>query len=319
MCVITRFKYATSHLSQPQAGPPHRLRTSIGKVGAMRLLRQIFQERAATRVRKIRPVHTNFRHILCLLLHHHPKTIIASMSTTSKLINPALRAAANLRSSTMPEKVTKTAAAYLSAAPSGGAHTLPDLPYDYNALEPVISAETMTLHHTKHHNTYVTNLNAALEKLDAAVSAGDVSGVIGLEGALKFNGGGHLNHTLFWENLAAKGTSSIKAGGALEAAITESFGGVEEMKKEMSATTIAVQGSGWGWLGLNPKTGRLEIATRANQDPLQATTGLVPLLGIDVWEHAYYVDYRNVRPDYVNAVWDVVNWDVVEQRLAAAK
>lgn len=253
-----------------------------------------------------------------LLLHHHPKTI-AIMSTTSKLINPALRAAANLRSSTMPEKVTKTAAAYLSAAPSGGAHTLPDLPYDYNALEPVISAETMTLHHTKHHNTYVTNLNAALEKLDAAASAGDVSGVIGLEGALKFNGGGHLNHTLFWENLAAKGTSSIKAGGALEAAITESFGGVEEMKKEMSATTIAVQGSGWGWLGLNPKTGRLEIATRANQDPLQATTGLVPLLGIDVWEHAYYVDYRNVRPDYVNAVWDVVNWDVVEQRLAAAK
>jgi Fe-Mn family superoxide dismutase len=87
----------------------------------------------------------------------------------------------------------------------------------------------------------------------------------------------------------------------------------------MSATTIAVQGSGWGWLGLNPKTGRLEIATRANQDPLQATTGLVPLLGIDVWEHAYYVDYRNVRPDYVNAVWEIVNWDVVEQRLAAAK
>ena len=87
----------------------------------------------------------------------------------------------------------------------------------------------------------------------------------------------------------------------------------------MSATTIAVQGSGWGWLGLNPKTGRLEIATRANQDPLQATTGLVPLLGIDVWEHAYYVDYRNVRPDYVNAVWEIVNWDVAEQRLAAAK
>ena len=87
----------------------------------------------------------------------------------------------------------------------------------------------------------------------------------------------------------------------------------------MSATTIAVQGRGWGWLGLNPKTGRLEIATRANQDPLQATTGLVPLLGIDVWEHAYYVDYRNVRPDYVNAVWEIVNWDVAEQRLAAAK
>ena len=176
------------------------------------------------------------------------------MSATSKLINPALRAAANLRSSTLPKDVSKAAAAYLSAAPVGGAHTLPDLPYDYNALEPVISAETMTLHHNKHHNTYVTNLNAALEKLDAAVSAGDVSAIIGLEGALKFNGGGHLNHTLFWENLASKGSSEIKDG-ALKAAITESFGGFEEMKKEMSATTIAVQGSGWGWLGYNAKTG----------------------------------------------------------------
>mmetsp|Transcript_6250 Transcript_6250/g.7923 ORF Transcript_6250/g.7923 Transcript_6250/m.7923 type:complete len:241 (-) Transcript_6250:212-934(-) len=237
----------------------------------------------------------------------------------SKLIvDSALRAAAHVRSSTLPKEVSKIAAAMLSSAPSGGKHTLPDLPYDYNAIEPVISAETMTIHHSKHHNTYVTNLNVSLEKLDAAVSAGNVSGIIGLEGALKFNGGGHLNHTLFWDNLCAKGSSELKDG-ALKTAIEDAYGSVDSMQAELSGSTVAVQGSGWGWLGYNPKTGKVECATRANQDPLEATTGLVPLLGIDVWEHAYYVDYRNVRPDYVKAVWDVINWDVVEKRLIDAK
>ena len=113
----------------------------------------------------------------------------------------------------------------------------------------------MTLHHSKHHNTYVTNLNVALEKLDAAVSAGDVSGIIALEGALKFNGGGHLNHTLFWENLCAKESSELKDG-VLKTAIEESFGCVDTMKKELTGMTVAVQGSGWGWLGYNAKTGK---------------------------------------------------------------
>ena len=239
--------------------------------------------------------------------------------TAGKLIIPStLRAAANLRSSSMPKEVAKKAAAMLSSAPSGGKHTLPDLPYDYNAIEPVVSAETMTIHHSKHHNTYVTNLNVTLEKLDAAVSAGDVSTIIGLEGALKFNGGGHINHTLFWENLCSKDDSEI-TDGPLKAAIEESCGSVDAMKKDLSAKSIAVQGSGWGWLGLNTQTGKIEVATCANQDPLEATTGLKPLLGIDVWEHAYYVDYRNVRPEYVNAVFDVVNWKTVEERLVAAK
>ncbi len=210
------------------------------------------------------------------------------------------------------------ATAMLSSAPSGGKHTLPDLPYDYNAIEPVVSAETMTIHHSKHHNTYVTNLNVSLEKLDSAVSAGDVSAIVGLEGALKFNGGGHINHTLFWENLCAKEDSELKDG-PLKTAIEEAFGDVDSMKQELSAKSVAVQGSGWGWLGYNAKTGKIECATRANQDPLEATTGLVPLMGIDVWEHAYYVDYRNVRPEYVSAIWDVVNWDTVEKRLVAAK
>ena len=134
--------------------------------------------------------------------------------------------------------------------------------------------------------------------------------------ALACTGGGHINHTLFWENLTPNSTSPK---GALESAIKESFGDVEKMKAELSVKSIAVQGSGWGWLGYNTTTGRLEVATCANQDPLHATTGLVPLLGIDVWEHAYYVDYRNVRPKYVEAIWNVINWDVVEARLKAAK
>jgi Fe-Mn family superoxide dismutase len=210
------------------------------------------------------------------------------MTSSKLLIDSALRAAVNVRSSTMPREVSKRAAAMLSSAPSGGKHTLPDLPYDYNAIEPVVSAETMTIHHSKHHNTYVTNLNVSLEKLDAAVSAGDVSGIVGLEGALKFNGGGHINHTLFWENLCAKDESELKDG-PLMTAIVDSFGSADAMKQELSAKSVGVQGSGWGWLGYNAGSGKIEVATRSNQDPLQATTGLVPLLGIDVWEHAYYV------------------------------
>lgn len=136
----------------------------------------------------------------------------------------------------------------------------------------------MTIHHTKHHNTYVTNLNASLEKLDAAVGKGDVSGIIGLQGALKFNGGGHLNHTLFWENLSPEKSSPE---GSLKSAIDDCFGSVDALKTELSGKSVAVQGSGWGWLGYNPTTKRLEVATCANQDPLQATTGLVPLLGIE--------------------------------------
>lgn len=238
--------------------------------------------------------------------------------SAKQIITPALRAAVNLHSSKLSPTIAKSANAYLSSAPTGGKHVLPDLSYDYAALEPAISAETMEIHHSKHHNTYVTNLNASLEKLDAAVSAGDVSSIIGLQGALKFNGGGHLNHTLFWENLCAKGSSEFPSSGPLADAVKARFGDVESMKKELGGMTVGVQGSGWGWLGFDAKTGRVEAATCANQDPLAATTGLVPLLGIDVWEHAYYVDYRNVRPNYVNAVWDIIDWGKVEERLAAA-
>jgi len=238
------------------------------------------------------------------------------MTGSSKLIvDSALRAAAHLRSSRIPTEVAKSSAALFSAY-GGAKHSLPDLKYDYGALEPAISAETMAIHHTKHHNTYVTNLNATLEKLDGAMTASDVSEIIALQGAMKFNGGGHLNHTLFWENMCPEKKAP---SGALEKAITASFGDFESMKSEMSAKSVAVQGSGWGWLGYNKRTGLLEVATCANQDPLQATTGLVPIFGIDVWEHAYYVDYRNVRPDYVKATWDIIDWDVAGARLTAAQ
>jgi len=198
------------------------------------------------------------------------------------IIKNGLKAAVNLGSSKLPKEILKNSSALLSSL-SGKSHVLPDLPYDYNALEPVISAETMTLHHSKHHNTYVTNLNATIEKIDSAMIAGDVSATIALQGALKFNGGGHINHTLFWENLSPDG-GEFDEKSALAAAINERFGSLENMKAALGASTIAVQGSGWGWLGYNTDTGSVEIATLPNQDPLEASTGLKPLLGIDVWE-----------------------------------
>jgi len=195
--------------------------------------------------------------------------------------------------------------------------TLPDLSYDYNALEPVISAEIMQLHHSKHHQTYVNNYNVAEEKLAEAVSKGDASTVIGLQGALKFNGGGHINHSIFWQNLCPTSDSG-EPSPELMAAIERDFGSLDSLKEKLSASTVAVQGSGWGWLGFNKAANKLQIAACANQDPLEATTGLVPLFGIDVWEHAYYLQYKNVRPDYVKAIWQVANWKDISQRFSNA-
>lgn len=205
----------------------------------------------------------------------------------------------------------------LTASSCHQKHTLPDLPYDYGALEPIISAEIMQLHHSKHHQTYVNNLNAAEEKLSEAVAKNDTSAVISLQGALKFNGGGHINHSIFWKNLCPGGSGEPE--GALLSAIERDFGSVATLKQKLSAATVGIQGSGWGWLGYDKEAGRLKIATCANQDPLQATTGLVPLFGIDVWEHAYYLQYKNVRPDYVSAIYKVANWKDVAERLAAAQ
>lgn len=197
-------------------------------------------------------------------------------------------------------------------------YKLPDLPYDFNALEPIISNEIMQLHYNKHHATYVANLNKALEQLADAEAKNDIAAQIGLQTAIKFNGGGHVNHSIFWTNLAptSKGGGE-KPNGALAKAIEADFGSLDKLIEQLSAKAVAIQGSGWGWLGFNKAKGNLEIATCDNQDPL-VTKGLVPLLGIDVWEHAYYLQYKNVRADYVKAIWNIVNWKNVAERYGHA-
>lgn len=196
-------------------------------------------------------------------------------------------------------------------------YELPPLPYDLNALEPVISAEIMTLHYNKHHNTYVTNLNKAMEQYCDAEAKSDLPAMVALQQAIKFNGGGHINHSIFWTNLAptSKG-GGTPPNGKLAEAINKEFGSLEKLIEQLSAKAVAIQGSGWGWLGYNKAKDRLEIATCDNQDPL-STKGLAPLLGIDVWEHAYYLQYKNVRADYVKAIWQIVNWSNVAQRYQA--
>lgn len=149
---------------------------------------------------------------------------------------------------------------------------------------------------------------------NAAAAAGDITKMIDLQGAIRFNGGGHINHSIFWTNLAPAGTASGAAPtGELAKAIDLQFGGLAKFQTTFAATTVAVQGSGWGWLGYDKASGALKITTKPNQDPL---TEFVPLLGIDVWEHAYYLQYKNVRPDYLKAIWNVVNWEVIRSLCA---
>jgi len=197
-------------------------------------------------------------------------------------------------------------------------YKLPPLPYDFSELEPIISAEIMMLHYTKHHQGYVTNLNKALEQYAEAEAKQELQQMVALLSAIKFNGGGNINHTIFWTNLISekKGGGNLEKG-KLADAINQDFGSLDTFISDMSAKAVAVQGSGWSWLGYNKARKRLEIATCDNQDPL-STKGLVPLLGIDVWEHAYYLQYKNVRADYVKGIWKIINWKNVEQRLLDA-
>jgi len=192
-------------------------------------------------------------------------------------------------------------------------HTLPDLPYAYDALEPHILKEIMSLHHQKHHQTYVNGLNDAEKKYAETDS---VAEKITLQAALKFNGGGHINHSLFWKNLApsSSGGGALKEGN-LKDAIVRDFGSAEKFKETMNTKTAAIQGSGWGWLGFNKTTRKLEVVTTANQDPLLSH---VPIIGIDIWEHAFYLQYKNVKPDYLKAIWNVINFEEAESRFALA-
>ncbi len=190
-------------------------------------------------------------------------------------------------------------------------YELPKLPYALDALEPVISRDIMDLHYNKHHKAYVTNLNAAVEAYAKAEAANDVAQMISLQQAIKFNGGGHLNHSIFWEILCPVAEASSKPAGELATMIDRDFGSFEAFKEKLTNAAIGVQGSGWAWLCLNRATKRLEIVACPNQDP----PAMVALMGIDVWEHAYYLQYKNVRGDYVKAIWQIFNWHAIERRL----
>jgi Fe-Mn family superoxide dismutase len=195
---------------------------------------------------------------------------------------------------------------------------LPDLGYHFNALEPFICAEIMELHYSKHHAGYVTNFNVALEKSADAASKNDLSHVLSLQQALRFNGGGHINHSIFWTNLASPshGGGHFHPG-PLHVKVIQDFGSVEQFKEKMTAMALGLQGSGWVWLGYDKGAKRLVLVSCPNQDPL-ALMGYVPLLGIDVWEHAYYLQYKNVRAEYIKNIWNIVNFKNVEDRFIAA-
>ena len=197
-------------------------------------------------------------------------------------------------------------------------YKLPDLPYDFNALEPIISTEIMQLHYNKHHAGYVNKLNAALEKYHSAEAKHDIAAMIALQSSIKFNGGGHVNHSLFWTNLAPVGKGGEAPKGDLATAIQETFGSFDKFVENFSTSAIDVQGSGWCWLGYCQMMKKLCITTCNNQDPL-SIKGYIPLLGVDVWEHAYYLQYKNMRADYVKNIWKVVNWKTVEERYHDAK
>lgn len=201
------------------------------------------------------------------------------------------------------------------------AYELPELPYAYDALEPHIDKETMNIHHTKHHNTYITNVNAALEGHDD-LSSKSIEELISdlnavpedIRTAVRNNGGGHANHSLFWQLLTPNGTGA--PSGALAEAIDSKFGSFDEFKTKFENAGKTRFGSGWAWLAVS--NGELEVTSTANQDsPLM--DGKTPILGVDVWEHAYYLKYQNKRPDYLAAFWNVVNWDEVSKRYEAAK
>lgn len=200
--------------------------------------------------------------------------------------------------------------------------TLPPLPYDYAALEPHIDAQTMQIHHDKHHQTYVTNLNAALkdtpqylEKTPEEIISNLDALPEGVRTAVRNNGGGHVNHTLFWEIMTPGGSTAPT--GALAAAITSTFGDLDTLKKQVNEAATKRFGSGWSWL-VADSNGNLSVTSTPNQDnPLME--GKTPILGVDVWEHAYYLKYQNKRPDYLAAWWNTVNWDEVGKRYEKAK
>ena len=195
-------------------------------------------------------------------------------------------------------------------------YTLPDLDYDYGALAPHIAPEIMELHHSKHHATYVKGANTALEQLAEGRAAGDLAAVNKLEKDLAFHLGGHINHSVFWKNMSPNGGG--RPEGDVASAIEEFFGGFEAFQKHFNAVANGVQGSGWSMLVWDTLGARMNINQLFDQQG-NLPAGQIPLLQLDMWEHAYYLQYKNVKADYVEAWWNVVNWTDVAERLTRAR
>lgn len=195
-------------------------------------------------------------------------------------------------------------------------YTLPALPYDYSALEPSISGTIMELHHSKHHQAYVTGANTALAQLAEARDSGNLANVNKLQKDLAFNLGGHVNHSIFWTNMSPNGGD--KPTGELASAIDDFFGSFDKFQAHFAATAMGVQGSGWAVLAWD-SIGQQLIVQQFFDQQANFAAGTVPVLMLDVWEHAYYLDYRNVRADYVKAFWNIVDWANVQQRFETAR
>lgn len=190
---------------------------------------------------------------------------------------------------------------------------LPPLPYGYADLEPVISEKIMLLHHTKHHQAYINNYNQASHSLEQAIQSGDLSQIELLQETIKFNLGGHLNHAFFWKVLTPMNSSKeLPEDSALVQQINLQFGSMDSFKALFNKKALGVQGSGWCWLGYQKNNKALEVKTTSNQDP-SILFDIEPVFGVDVWEHAYYLDYENRRGDYLDKIWSIVNWQQVEQ------
>jgi Fe-Mn family superoxide dismutase len=195
-------------------------------------------------------------------------------------------------------------------------YELPELTYDYGALEPHISGEIMQLHHDKHHQAYVTGLNTTLEQLAEAREKESFGALGGLEKTLAFNLGGHVNHSIFWKNLSPDGGG--KPEGELAAAIDDAFGSFDAFRAQFQANALAIQGSGWSILGWDP-LGRRPLIFQLYDQQANVPAGVVPLVMLDMWEHAFYLQYRNVKAEYATAWWNVVNWADAAARLEVAR
>ncbi|KAF4451136.1 putative manganese superoxide dismutase precursor (sod-2) [Fusarium austroafricanum] len=241
-----------------------------------------------------------------------PLLLFASSSSSASINSkPDLASEHNQAYTALPDSIPSF------SAMSVGSYSLPALPYAYDALEPSISAQIMELHHSKHHQTYVTNLNAALKNYATATSTNDIAGQIALQSAIKFNGGGHINHSLFWENLCPSSSPDSKPTSAptLSTEISKVWGSIEGFQEAFKKTLLGLQGSGWGWLVKD--THGLRIVTTKDQDPVVG--GEVPIFGVDMWEHAYYLQYLNGKAAYVDNIWNVINWKTAEARFTGTR